>query len=139
MLVTLPEETPVNELIETAYAVEDRAGVALGPDRGELLRAAARPRRRRRSVTKTACVPMRSQPGSRSTTARCGRSPTRPRSATISLDGKPTSARGSPSGSPLPQLRLPFFFTADVGPAEIEILADELTAGITSLDDVAAR
>ena len=31
MLVTLPEETPVNELIETAYAVEDRAGVALGP------------------------------------------------------------------------------------------------------------
>ena len=40
---------------------------------------------------------------------------------------------------PLPQLRLPFFFTADVGPAEIEILADELTAGITSLDDVAAR
>src|SRR5262249_19247225 len=31
MLVTLPEETPVNELIDTAFAVEDRAGVALGP------------------------------------------------------------------------------------------------------------
>src|SRR5579862_2539192 len=31
MLVTLPEETPVNEVIETAYAIEDRAGVALGP------------------------------------------------------------------------------------------------------------
>jgi hypothetical protein len=25
MLVTLPEETPVSELIETAYAIEDRA------------------------------------------------------------------------------------------------------------------
>ena len=31
MLVTLPEETPVNELIDTAFALEDRAGVALGP------------------------------------------------------------------------------------------------------------
>ena len=31
MLVTLPEETPVSEVIETAYAIEDRAGVALGP------------------------------------------------------------------------------------------------------------
>ena len=40
---------------------------------------------------------------------------------------------------PLPQLRLPFFFTADVGPGEIELLADELTLGIATLDDVAAR
>lgn len=31
MLVTTPEETPVNELVETAFQVEDRAGVALGP------------------------------------------------------------------------------------------------------------
>ena len=31
VLVTLAEETPVNELIETAYALEDRVGVQLGP------------------------------------------------------------------------------------------------------------
>jgi anion-transporting ArsA/GET3 family ATPase len=31
MLVTLPEETPVNELIETSFALEDRIGVALAP------------------------------------------------------------------------------------------------------------
>ena len=31
VLVTLPEETPVNELIDTAYALEDKVGVALGP------------------------------------------------------------------------------------------------------------
>lgn len=31
ILVTLPETTPVNELIETAYALEDRVGVHLGP------------------------------------------------------------------------------------------------------------
>ena len=31
VLVTLPEETPVNELVETAYSLEDQVGVALGP------------------------------------------------------------------------------------------------------------
>jgi Mrp family chromosome partitioning ATPase len=31
LLVTLPEATPVNELVETAYALEDRVGVQLGP------------------------------------------------------------------------------------------------------------
>ena len=31
MLVTLPEETPVSEVIDTAFAIEDRAGVTLGP------------------------------------------------------------------------------------------------------------
>jgi len=31
VLVTVPEETPVNELIQTAYSLEDEVGVALGP------------------------------------------------------------------------------------------------------------
>jgi anion-transporting ArsA/GET3 family ATPase len=31
MLVTLPEETPVNEAVDTAFHLEDRAGVKLGP------------------------------------------------------------------------------------------------------------
>jgi anion-transporting ArsA/GET3 family ATPase len=31
VLVTLPEATPVNEVIETAYALEDRVGVQLAP------------------------------------------------------------------------------------------------------------
>lgn len=31
VLVTLPETTPVNEVIETSYAVEERVGVKLGP------------------------------------------------------------------------------------------------------------
>lgn len=30
-LVTLPEETPVSELIDTAFALEERVGVSLGP------------------------------------------------------------------------------------------------------------
>jgi arsenite-transporting ATPase len=41
LLVTLPETTPINELIETAYSVEEKVGVQLGPiivngvDRGD--------------------------------------------------------------------------------------------------------
>src|SRR5439155_21435915 len=31
ILVTLPEETPVNELVETAFALEERVGADLGP------------------------------------------------------------------------------------------------------------
>jgi anion-transporting ArsA/GET3 family ATPase len=31
VLVTIPETTPVNELIETAYSLEERVGVQLGP------------------------------------------------------------------------------------------------------------
>ena len=50
VLVTLPETTPVNELIETAYALEERVGVHLGPvvvnavDDGPLLAADGRAR-----------------------------------------------------------------------------------------------
>lgn len=31
LLVTIPEETPINELVETAYMLEDEVGIALGP------------------------------------------------------------------------------------------------------------
>ena len=31
VLVTVPETTPVNEVVQTAYALEDRVGVRLGP------------------------------------------------------------------------------------------------------------
>ena len=31
LLVTMPEETPVNEAVDTAFAIEDRVGVRLGP------------------------------------------------------------------------------------------------------------
>lgn len=49
VLVTLPEATPVNELIETAYALEDRVGVRLAPvvvngiDDGPVLEVASAP------------------------------------------------------------------------------------------------
>ncbi len=36
-LVTLPEEMPVNEVVEAAYTLEDRIGVSLGPGDRERL------------------------------------------------------------------------------------------------------
>ena len=53
MLVTLPEETPVNELIDTAFAIEDRAGVALGPVVVNACFAPLPGRRRRRLPTRS--------------------------------------------------------------------------------------
>ncbi|MGH9096653.1 MAG: hypothetical protein ACRDWB_04450, partial [Acidimicrobiales bacterium] len=37
---------------------------------------------------------------------------------------------------PLPELRVPFAFTASIGPEELQGLADALAAGIAELPDV---
>ncbi len=117
VLVTLPEETPVNEVIDTAFALEDRVGIALGPvvvnglypDRpgladavaglaeGDPLVLAARFRLEREAVQ-------------RSQLDRLG----------VAL--------------PLAQLHLPFQFTAGIGPAEVGVLAEALVAGIVALE-----
>jgi anion-transporting ArsA/GET3 family ATPase len=109
ILVTLPEETPVNELVETAFALEDRVGVSLGPvvvnglypplagldvdagadDDADALRAAARFRLARTAQQEEQLA----------------------RLADL---------------LPLPQLRLPFLFHADLGPSEIDQLAGAL-------------
>ena len=75
VLVTLPETTPVNEAVETAYALEDRVGVHLGPlvvngvdqggvlpaasaEPGSALRLAADFRNARRNMHATECARM---------------------------------------------------------------------------------
>ena len=35
---------------------------------------------------------------------------------------------------PLPQIQLPFLFTADIGPAEVDALADAFTTGVGLID-----
>ncbi len=141
LLVTLPEETPVNELVDTAYAVEDRAGVALGPI---VVNGCMLPVGRSAGVIDD---DLHVRSGIRADATAAG----------LVLDGRELDAlaRAAEFRSellhrqaeqrarlqrrlPLPQLRLPYFFTADIGPAEIELLADELTLGIAALDDVTA-
>jgi anion-transporting ArsA/GET3 family ATPase len=123
VLVTLPEETPVNELVETAYALEEDIGVALGPvvvngvypgvpglarelqtldARGatgeavEVLQAAARFRLARAAMQQTQRDRMAAE-------------------------------------LPLPIIELPFVFDARVGRDGVDALAAELLAQIAAL------
>ena len=126
MLVTLPEETPVNELTETAYKLEDRVGISLGPvvvngvypridgldvdpdeaaaDAGttlrpgeaDSLRAAARFRRQREALQEEQCERLAEK-------------------------------------LPLPQIHLPFLFDADLGPAHVDHLAAAMRDGVAKL------
>ena len=125
--MTLAEETPVNELVDTAFALEDRvgvklapvivnavpddlpidghhaaadaavAGITLGANEAEALDAAAAFRRERHALA----------------LEQAGRLAHR---------------------LPLPQLHLPFVF-GEIGPADVETLADALTAGIAALPE----
>jgi anion-transporting ArsA/GET3 family ATPase len=126
LLVTLPEETPVNELVDTAFAVEDRAGVALGP------------------VIVNCCLPPE------------------PELAAVAAGGVGAGAAGLDAGTAsavrdaaefrsqraemqtaqlerlatrlaLPQIRLPFLFTATIGPDELQSLTDAFVDGVGAL------
>ena len=131
VLVTLPEETPVSEVIDTAFAIEDRAGVALGPDRRQpVLPAVAGGSRSR--------MPTRSSAARDSATASCRSekrttSRTRPRSAENANRCSARSSSGLRERLPLPQIRLPFVFSPDVTRPQLDVLAQSLTCGIERL------
>ncbi len=130
MLVTLPEETPVNETVETAQAFTDRIGLTLGPlvvngvypDRPldgmvtpEEVRAAA------------AAAGVSVADGDVEHLARAARFVTRRRRLQEEQLARLTERLG------LPRVVLPFLFSADIGPGELEVLAEALTAGVDAL------
>ena len=134
MLVTLPEETPVNELVDTAYAIEDRAGVALTP------------------VVVNSCMPVLTGFESDPEAARRAVAATGAAGAAVDagLAVALADAESFRAGLqerqaaqcvrlaqrlPLPQVRLPYLFTSELGPGGLDLLAAELTAGIATLDD----
>lgn len=132
VLVTLPEETPVNELVETAYALEEQVGVSLGPvvvngvypplaglttdpveaaaeagatllaGEADLLRAAAAFRLRRRELQEAQLERLAAE-------------------------------------LPLPQITLPFLFGAEVGRPEVEHLAGVILDGLAGVPDLRTR
>jgi len=128
MLVTLPEETPVNELVDTAYHLEDRVGVSLGP------------------VVVNGVYPeiagIDADPDDAAAAA-----------STTLRDGEAQSLRDAAAFRrhrtelqreqidrlaaqlPLPQLKLPYLFNADLGPRELEALAGSLLDGIGELQE----
>jgi len=111
MLVTLAEETPVNELVETSYALEDRVGVALTP----VVVNAVYPDR------ELAGVPAGGPVGEAAAFRR----------ERCALQHQQLARLADEL--PLGQLVLPFLFTAALGPAEIDALADHLVDAIGHL------
>ena len=110
MLVTIPEETPVNEAADTAFHLEDRAGVQLGPvvvngvwphlelpdapDSQDLDRSVAD------RVYKAAEFRRQRQRLQEEQVGRLAQM------------------------LPLPQIRLPFLFSTDLGAEDLNVLAD---------------
>ncbi|MDQ1481924.1 MAG: hypothetical protein QOI44_2785 [Actinomycetota bacterium] len=130
MLVTLPEETPVSEAIETAFAIEDRAGVALGP------------------VVVNQCfepLPVgvsASVDDVRVDAEACGRFVSDREAHDLARAVEFRSTRHDVQREqidrlraqlPLPTIELPFLFTPDIGRPQIDVLADALERGIERL------
>lgn len=121
VLVTLPEETPVNEVVETAYKLEDRVGIKLGP------------------IVVNGVYPvldgLHADPPSEGSLTEGQRRALRDaaefRRSRQALQAE--QLRRLDEALPLPQLRLPFLFTPEVGPAELDVLAGELTRQVAAL------
>lgn len=126
ILVSLPEETPVNELVETAYRLEDHVGIGLGPVvvnglYPPLKGIATDPR----VAAEEAHASLR--PGEAEILSKAADF----RSHRIELQQEQVARLAELL--PLPQIHLPFLFTSDPGPADVDLLADNLLAGIDAL------
>jgi anion-transporting ArsA/GET3 family ATPase len=126
VLVTLPEETPVNELVETAFHLEDRVGVSLGPVvvnglYPELPGLEVDP------AQAAADAGTSLRPGE----AEALKAAAEFRLQRIALQREQLARLDDLL--PLPQLRLPFLFKADLGAADLGVLAAELRSGVLAL------
>jgi len=131
-LVTLPEEMPVNEVVEAAFTLEDRIGVTLGP------------------VVVNGCLP--DEPA-------LDRDPAEA-AAEAGVDLDPATSQGLAAAAsfqrhrfalqeeqlrrlaeelPLPQLRTRFLHDAAVGPEQLELLAEDLATAVAALPDEPRR
>jgi anion-transporting ArsA/GET3 family ATPase len=127
LLVTLPEETPVNELVDTAYQLEDRVGVSLGPVVVNGLYPVvdgldAPPEEAARAAGAT-LAGGEAEALQAAAAFRTGRMALQDEQL-ARLDEK----------LPLPQIRLPYLFDADLGPAQVDLLAAAFTSAVEELD-----
>ncbi len=126
ILVTLPEELPVSETIESAYTLEDKAGVQLGP------------------VIVNACDPEPvglEQPAAE-VAAAAGLTVAPEHLAALEEARDFRLARHAVSAEqierlrrdlPLPHLLVPALDAASIGPAQTQVLADALAGAVTAL------
>jgi anion-transporting ArsA/GET3 family ATPase len=126
LLVTLPEETPVNEVVETAFALEDRVGVSLAP------------------VVVNGLYPVLDLPASAAAAAEAaGVVLSSARLAALDAAAAFRRARQELQAEqvdrlraalPLPQLHLPFVFSDEIGLREVDLLAGALADSLAPLD-----
>lgn len=124
MLVTLPEETPVNELVDTAFALEDRVGVKLMPVvvnavPGDLALVGAT------ASADAEAAGLAEPPEAGALDAAAAFRHERHELAHLQVARLATLL-------PLPQINLPFIF-GEIGPPEVGRLADAFTTEITAL------
>ena len=126
LLVTLPEETPVNEVVETAFMLEDQVGIDLGPvvvnglyPRVDGLDVAPE------QAAGGADVGLR--PGEADALRRAARF----RMARQELQAEQVARLAD--ALPLPQLHVPALFTADINQPEIAVLGAALARSVGDL------
>ena len=130
MLVTLAEETPVSEVVDTAYAIEDRAGVALGP------------------IVVNGCFDPLPVPVAANATAilddaaACERFVSAREADDLAHAAAFLEERHALQHEqiqrlrerlPLPQIELPFVFNPDITRGQLDTLADAFTRGVERL------
>jgi anion-transporting ArsA/GET3 family ATPase len=130
MLVTLPEETPVNELVDTAYQLEDRVGVSLGP----VVVNGLYPRLPGIGASPDAAAEAAGASLAPGESEALGMAAEFRRRRTALQDQQLDRLNEL---LPLPQIHLPFLFDADLGPAELDTLSDALLDGVKGVDPTA--
>ncbi|MEX1216973.1 MAG: ArsA-related P-loop ATPase [Acidimicrobiales bacterium] len=132
MLVTLAEETPVNEIVDTAFALEDEIGIALGPiivnglvdlptglDHEALAQFDEFAKRQNPKLSKAYSTSLRDAASFRLRWA----------------ERQYQQVERLSTLLPLAQIAAPQLFTAAQGPNELQILSDALTGGISQLSE----
>jgi len=131
VLVTLPEETPVNELVETAFSLEDEVGLSLGPVvvNGLYPPIDGLDRDPKEAAEEAGTSLRRGERGALREAADF-------RTHRIGLQAEQVERLAE--GLPLAQIRLPFLFEAELDPAGLDGLADAVLDGLRAMPPVDA-
>lgn len=126
MLVTLPEETPVNELVQTAYSLEEEVGISLAP----VVVNGLYP-----TISGLDADPAGAAAAAGASVdedlARALAEAARFRGLRTELQA--TQVARLAEQLPLPQIHLPYQFTSDLGPGQLDNLASALLQQIPGL------
>ena len=129
-LVTLPEEMPVNEVVEAAYQLEDKVGIALGP---VIVNAAYPPS----TALGTPAADTVADAGVDVDPELVDALEAARRFRQRRHELQEAQVKRLAEELPLAQLRAPYLFVDAIGPLELDVLSRALGDGIEALHDPA--